>query len=602
MRFKSKPSGGYTVYAVAGVHSISFAIDFTKANTKGLLGFAVERYDPHTDERYYLHNAKVFQELVPHPDPTYWQTSFDHPIQSFVWDDFSVKPGFTYEYFFYPCTGKPKHLKRSTKPIRIKIKTELEYDKKSEHDIFFNRGVASSQAYARRFDNKAPNEIKDKKLRGEAEEWLSRGLDEGLVAFIRQAKKGDGLYACFYEFHFSPVIDEFRKAIKRGVDVRIIYDAKDNSTKKEKAFPRDANQAAMKGKIPASRLIKRESNKSYIQHNKFIVYLKGKSRRPTSVWTGSTNISEGGIFGQTNVGHWVRNEGVAQQFIDYWTVLSDDPGSPPKGAPKEGKTTNATYKKHNAAIQPDLEATTAAQVPDGVTCMFSPRPDAGMLTVYAQLLDNANRAACITLAFGINKVIKGLLKDNTSRNAITLMLLEKEDKATDKNRDVFVKLGSRNNVYQAYGAYMRTPLYQWTREVTTQHLGLNSHVKYVHTKFMLVDPLAAKPLVVSGSANFSEPSIIRNDENMLLIKGDHRVADIYFTEFMRLFTHYYFRSVFDQLSKFKAKTNSKKSKKSSEATVFLSADDSWLKKYGRGKFRRKRVEMFARMAGAKTMR
>ena len=32
-----------------------------------------------------------------------------------------------------------------------------------------------------------------------------------------------------------------------------------------------------------------------------------------------------------------------------------------------------------------------------------------------------------------------------------------------------------------------------------------------------------------------------NDENMLIISGNTRLADIYLTEFMRLFTHFRFR-------------------------------------------------------------
>ena len=48
--------------------------------------------------------------------------------------------------------------------------------------------------------------------------------------------------------------------------------------------------------------------------------------------------------------------------------------------------------------------------------------------------------------------------------------------------------------------------------------------------------------MVTGSANFSKASTISNDENMLVIKGDKRVADIYLSEFMRLFTHLRFRA------------------------------------------------------------
>jgi len=52
------------------------------------------------------------------------------------------------------------------------------------------------------------------------------------------------------------------------------------------------------------------------------------------------------------------------------------------------------------------------------------------------------------------------------------------------------------------------------------------HVFFVHFKILLIDPLSDDPLVCSGSANFSKNSLVANDENMLLIRGDRRVADI----------------------------------------------------------------------------
>jgi len=78
----------------------------------------------------------------------------------------------------------------------------------------------------------------------------------------------------------------------------------------------------------------------------------------------------------------------------------------------------------------------------------------------------------------------------------------------------------------------------WVKERLS---GLNAHVRYVHNKFMLVDPLGDDPIVICGSANFSEASTIRNDENMLVIRGNTRVADIYLGEFMRLYSHFAFR-------------------------------------------------------------
>ena len=56
------------------------------------------------------------------------------------------------------------------------------------------------------------------------EEWLSRGLCEALLAFIkRSAKKSMGLRAAFYEFHYLPVAQACGAADKG--DVQIVYDA-----------------------------------------------------------------------------------------------------------------------------------------------------------------------------------------------------------------------------------------------------------------------------------------------------------------------------------------------------------------------------------------
>jgi phosphatidylserine/phosphatidylglycerophosphate/cardiolipin synthase-like enzyme len=70
---------------------------------------------------------------------------------------------------------------------------------------------------------------------------------------------------------------------------------------------------------------------------------------------------------------------------------------------------------------------------------------------------------------------------------------------------------------------------------------IGKYVDWVHTKFMLIDPLGQKPITLSGSANWSSSSAGTNDENMNVIRGDQRVADIYFGEFMRVFAHHRFR-------------------------------------------------------------
>jgi len=598
MRFKSTVVGGYRVLAVSGVNTISFAIDSAQADTQGLLGFAVEREDPLENERYYMRGFKVFPSVIPNPDKDTEVSTFDHPVQSFVWDDFTGKPGRTYHYYFHPLKGVPKKLDRKAKPIKITVRTEPQFKASEEHDVFFNRGVASSQAYARQFDNKRPDDPTLSPAQQQAAlQWLSRELDDALLKFIQQAKAGDTLLGCFYEFRYLPVLEAFKAALDRGVAVKLIVDGKVNqSTDKDgfhESFPREENLRTIAlAKIPLKNVLLREARASDIQHNKFMVLLKGAAAKPTAVWTGSTNLSMGGIHGQTNVGHWVRNPALAAQFRDYWNVLSSDPGGQKADA-------RSDVLKKNKQFKTDVEALLAAptdwhNIPSGITPVFSPRAGSEVLDMYAAMLDGAQDLSCVTLAFGINKLFKEQLKDNTPQSHLSFLLLEKQDKPDKKSKLPFIRINASNNVYQAWGSFLREPLHRWAKETSAGVLQLNTHVSFIHSKFMLMDPLGADPIVATGSANFSEASTNDNDENMLLIRGSKRVADIYFTEFNRLFNHYYFRSVVE------ATTQARKAgvPPPKDGSLELTEDDGWLQKYAPGKLRFKRVQLFVKMKGA----
>ncbi len=590
MRFKSDKSAGYQVYAVTGPNVASFAIDARGAHTEHLLGFSVYRVDPAEDQAYWMYGFKVFRSVIPQPDEKTQVSTYDHPVQSFVWDDLTCKPDRVYEYRFVPVKGTPKKLERGD-PVTLRVRTEPLFSRE-RHDIFFNRGVASSQAYARKFGNVRPDKLATEAKRKAAWEWLSRGLDEGMLGFIDQANKGDTLLGCFYEFHYLPVLARLKAAMVRGVRVRLVVDAKKNA----ETFPRDANLAALKkAKIPLKdNVVLREMRRTCIQHNKFMVLLEGPGQAPSALWTGSTNVSESGIFGQTNVGHWTRDKDAAWAFSKYWHVLAKDPGA--DGASAAARKANKAFKEEVEGLVP--APASLAQVAQGVTPVFSPRGGLGVLELYEKLLDDADRHACITLAFGIGKGFKARLRDNTPENALIFMLLEKKDAPRKGAEKTFFAINAKNNTYQAWGAYIDDPVYQWTREVNTRILGISRHVAYIHSKFLLKDPLGADPIVVTGSANFSEASTSDNDENMLIIRGDRRVADIYFTEFNRLFNHYYFRSVLEDLKKKEAGGSGAKTSAGEDGnSLFLEENDSWLKKYEPGKLRAKRVAIFVAMEG-----
>ena len=80
--------------------------------------------------------------------------------------------------------------------VTLDVTTEMEGDQPPDaaadgirHDIFFNRGVIGSQAYAREFGNREPDA---ENPRSKEMKWLSRGLFEALVRFIGLAGRRDG--------------------------------------------------------------------------------------------------------------------------------------------------------------------------------------------------------------------------------------------------------------------------------------------------------------------------------------------------------------------------------------------------------------------------
>jgi phosphatidylserine/phosphatidylglycerophosphate/cardiolipin synthase-like enzyme len=520
-----QPGPVLNVRAIGGLHVVTLAWDFAEgqeAKRNGLMGFAIERSELKNGaviERYYLRGIKRFKfkdEGLPAGTPV---TTSEHPVQSFQWGDYTAKPKTTYRYKVVPTYGKPKLLELDEQSATtVEITTEAEEGKgipggAARHDVYFNRGVAGSQAYARKFDKtKKPDETKPE---SEQMVWLSRGLFEALMGFIKLAAGDDAadfrLRAMLYEFHYLPVGRAFKEAADAGADVDIRYEAQSY---------KDDNEAMIK-KAGIKALCKPQKSRGGIRHNKFIVLIHKDV--PVAVWTGSTNISAGGIFGHSNVGHAIWDHDVAQRYLKYWERLAD------------AKVKASTLLGANLAA----EATPALNdLPpkDRILTLYSPRDDKKSLDTlrwYAKRMGSDHRIICSTFAFNLDDVFREVLEtdDDTLRYAVF-----------DKNpgKGVEDQIFTIDNAVIAPGAILaKGDLENFLGERLT---GFNRNL-YIHDKFILVDPLGSDPIVISGSANFSGASQSANDENMVVIRANKRVADIYFGEFMRIFDHLYSRYI-----------------------------------------------------------
>jgi phosphatidylserine/phosphatidylglycerophosphate/cardiolipin synthase-like enzyme len=527
--------------AYAGTYVVVLAWDFDtndKSFLKNLLGFGIERSEMNgaqVIERYPMKGIKRFKDKDRGLAPGTPVSTFEHPIQSFQWCDYTAKEGKNYIYKIVPIYGQPKNLEiKEALSISIAVQTESVIGNTNEHshqhDIYFNRGVIGSQAYAREFGNAEPdsNDPESKEMK-----WLSRGLFEALTNFISQAKNEKfGLRAALYEFHYLPVAISFAKSIEAGADVRIVYDA-------ESSYKIENQKTISNAGLDANNVTIPRTVSEGIRHNKFIVLLEND--KPVAVWTGSTNISAGGIFGHSNVGHIVWDKDIATQYLEYWERLASNL-TPTNIRPLNKEATPTPTNKPSK---------------NSITALFSPRDgkeENETLEWYANLMESAEKIMCITVAFNLDEVFQEVIKKN---NDVLRYIVKDDNLGTGED------IGTDKDVIFASGGYFgKNSLFNFLQEIDNP---LNSN-DYIHNKFMLIDPLSNDPIVVTGSANFSRPSQRINDENMLIIRGNTRVADIYFGEFLRIFDHHYARYISRKL---------RQENKNDPNAGYLVIDDSW---------------------------
>ena len=385
---KRNESDGISLHVIAGTHVVLLCLNADEKAKEGLLGFLLSRKDVKTGRHKHLSGFKEFEKNGKDSDVNL--------VQAFLWGDYDAKPATEYEYAAIPVYGSPENQIHGT---QVTVAVATENPESGTHGVFFNRGTVG-QAYAKKFDNKNPDKVPNH----EAYKWLSRGLEEAMLGFIAEAKDKDfGLRVAAYEFDYVPVIQALYDASERGADVKILYD-------RSKIGPWKATDNAIAEVPGVEKLMTPRSSNSSIKHNKYIVLLyKGK---PIEVWTGSTNFTKGGIFGQSNVGHIVRDEEIAQHYFEYWTRLSENP---------EMKEIRPQNHEHTP--------TPTGEAKKGITPIFSPRPDLSVLDWYGQQIVNAKQSIGFTAAFGVNEEFAEIM--SVQDESLRYILLEHEGHTFD---------------------------------------------------------------------------------------------------------------------------------------------------------------------------
>lgn len=542
-------ANGVRVKAYAGTTGILLAFDVVPGKREDLLGFAVSR------EILSGHNAGRIgwlQGILDFPGTSKGRGELIAtnvaPIQKFRWSDYSVYPGTQYAYTVHPVyrsgsspvTGSNRRLFLETGP-RVVIATQ---GFQGEDAIIFNRAVASSQAFSRRFPDldveiqqaKEAGTLGTKTLPQRALDWLSRGLVEQMESFLAEAEDASwAIDLAIYEYHLPRLHQAMVAAGERGVKVRILYHAKENDDATVE------NQHLLHHpEIPGATLFPRVT--TAIMHNKFAVLSRVKANgcyEPVAVLAGSTNWTENGCYRQANVVHISRTPAILENYAAMFETLV---------ATRANRRGTKTWINKNNAIP------TAPERFGG----FSPRSNFADISAIAGLIAGAKRDVLFATAFRLRDEITDALLGAPNDTILRMGVQNSSSaKITGIHRD--------RTAHFTAASLLPNGLEGWLKETTAKQKGTIR----VHTKAIIIDVTSDAPLIISGSHNFSTNASKNNDENYLIIRRDRDIADVYLCEIMRIYDHYRFR--------FSAKEKMKAGEPT--APPSLAGDSSWCEDY-----------------------
>lgn len=361
----------FRVKAYAGTNGVLLAMDLAESRRAGLLGFAIEKQQGRKPWMF-LFNSLTFPGKA-HTFPQYNATPSNiAPLQKFRWADYAINPGTRSQYRVYLVYGSADDPQLGE---CLEVAVFTDNGAPQGQRVIFNRAVAASQAFSRKFTELDALLGANKNLPIEAwpdapRQWLENGLLDQVLGFIERAVDGQwALDIAIYEYQLQAIVDAVNAAFSRGVQVRVLYHAKRGD--KDTAI----NEASL-AQIPASN--KRGRVTSRIFHNKFMVLSKLDAtgrHQPQSVLGGSTNFTANGIYRQANVVHVLDHSAPATR---YWQVFEQI-----WAAPGDVAATRKWLTENNP-MQPE----------QALFAGFSPRSGQGDLQAFVEIVNASKKTCC----------------------------------------------------------------------------------------------------------------------------------------------------------------------------------------------------------------
>jgi|SRR5579871_4990883 len=550
------------------------------------LGFALfrrpEGQSPEIVETFVGPKTETTVPAGTHRPSTEW------PIQKFMWADYLAKSGTTYSYSVVPMIGTSfANLTQDEAAASEWSKSvSLTAPKGAVVLPYFNRGVVSTQWVARALASAKGKSLRDlvdpPKGTTPVRDFLGGTLKKELLALLdTQNKAGAHIYASLFELNDPEVLPAL---LAFGQRAHLILSDGTHAAPKQEAPPGtkglkprkskkevkggiyDENADA-RAKLRAGHveLHDRMVTGSHFSHHKFIVFTGPQETTKASlVWTGSTNLTYGGLCTQANNGVLIKDDTIAGRFLDQWRELVKDRDGYPASLLRfdsECKSAAlASGTKVTAWFAPNPKA--KGKAPTGKDGnKYGDHPD---LQAARKLITNAQEGI-LFLVFnpGYSGTLLNDILDlaNGPRGAkLFIHGVANQDPTGGKGRQplIFVHRGQPERATQDVvlpGAIEASKslakkdqqaadaLNTWVKLVSnywkTEPTGLG--MVRVHSKVILVDPFGKHPVVMTGSHNLGPKASAVNDDNLLIIEGDAATAAAYAVNIITIYDQYRWR-------------------------------------------------------------
>jgi phosphatidylserine/phosphatidylglycerophosphate/cardiolipin synthase-like enzyme len=519
---------------------------------EGCMGFAVYRIDANGKE-----TALPAVAVFPGFKRAATNTCEKFPIQKFYWKDVyarlvAEKTGErAYRYKIVPLTGEPGSLAPMHIPQVISNEVEISARISDTMHAYFNRGLISTQRISRALQgNPSKKGLLDhiENPTDTLRASLSGDMVEALTDFVARAKSGGKLYAALYELHDQELVPLLEKA---GTKLSIVLSNAMHQEVRPVGAPKvevDGNQDARDRLTKtASAMFSRLLPNNQIGHNKFVVYVD-KTGHPRAVLFGSTNWTPTGLCAQTNNTVVLDNAKVAQRYLDYWKQLKADTQQAKTDAKALQGATLRTWdggsKDISLGVDGKLRSWFSPNTPKLRSSSTKNEKRPPDMVDVVQAIEGAKRAVLFLLFYPGSPNVAQWAAD-----------------AQRANKDLFVRgcvtnpSASESFYYELHG--MTPPKggkgKQDSRVIAADALDeksapagwmkeiLNAGFAIIHDKVVVIDPFSDDCVVITGSHNLGHKASFNNDENLVIIRGNRKLAAAYASHVLDVYDHFAWR-------------------------------------------------------------